>query len=325
MMIAVVKKSKKKNPEEETLRLEKLKAFVKRRFFDERFSLSGANLQIMKQMPNLLQYEKSRVDIVKMHGPMAPCSVNPVLSKEQEQHLFRQYNFLKYLICKRIGFEECKSVKPSKLVEAEKLMARAIVIRNNIATCNFRLVGCQQIRRYMEYFRCNSTREDEYSELYAAIVSSIDYFDWRRNIKFSTYAVWALRNECIKFAERYNRYKDHHAELTPEITAGKIATDAEEDIKEFKENIRLSKKYLDLFKESESRDKYILQRMYGIIPGSVGREGTATLKIVGEEIGVTKERVRQLQERALNRIRSRAGQVWVGILAKELKNLCESS
>ncbi len=48
----------------------------------------------------------------------------------------------------------------------------------------------------------------------------------------------------------------------------------------------------------ESREEHVLRRRYGI-----GEEKTQTLKELGDEFGVTRERVRQIQAKALNKLR----------------------
>jgi RNA polymerase sigma factor (sigma-70 family) len=51
------------------------------------------------------------------------------------------------------------------------------------------------------------------------------------------------------------------------------------------------------------RERYVIERRYGVDGG-----GCATLQEIGQELGITRERVRQVQKSALRRLHSRAGE-----------------
>jgi len=65
------------------------------------------------------------------------------------------------------------------------------------------------------------------------------------------------------------------------------------------------------------RERYVIERRYGL-DGS----GCATLAQIGQEIGVTRERVRQIQASALSRLRSRASQAELETFLKPAYALC---
>jgi RNA polymerase primary sigma factor len=57
----------------------------------------------------------------------------------------------------------------------------------------------------------------------------------------------------------------------------------------------------DLLETLPERERYVVERRYGL-----DGDGCATLAEIGAGIGVTRERVRQIQRSALSRLRSRA-------------------
>jgi RNA polymerase primary sigma factor len=57
----------------------------------------------------------------------------------------------------------------------------------------------------------------------------------------------------------------------------------------------------DLLAELPERERYVVERRYGL-----DGERCATLGEIGEEIGVTRERARQIQNVALRKLRSHA-------------------
>ena len=68
-----------------------------------------------------------------------------------------------------------------------------------------------------------------------------------------------------------------------------------------------------LLAELPERERYLIERRYGLDGG-----GCATLGEIGQEIGVTRERARQIQKGALHKLRSRA-------LEDELESFLEPS
>ena len=69
----------------------------------------------------------------------------------------------------------------------------------------------------------------------------------------------------------------------------------------------------DLLAALPERERYVVERRYGL-----DGEGCASLAEIGMSIGITRERVRQIQSSALRRLRSRA-------LASELESFLEPS
>src|SRR5215210_3514443 len=65
------------------------------------------------------------------------------------------------------------------------------------------------------------------------------------------------------------------------------------------------------------RERYVVERRYGLDGG-----GSATLAQIGQEIGVTRERVRQIQSSALSRLRSRASQAELETFLRPAYALC---
>ncbi len=60
----------------------------------------------------------------------------------------------------------------------------------------------------------------------------------------------------------------------------------------------------ELLADLPERERYVVERRYGLVEGDGGR--CATLEQIGKEIGVTRERVRQIHSTALRRLRSAA-------------------
>jgi RNA polymerase sigma factor (sigma-70 family) len=268
--------------------------------------------KIVADMPDLASYEAKRGEVKKLRlantdSEILPFYQEPLLSKAQEQHLFRKMNFFKYKLEKTV-----RSLHPShpslvKLGFAEYLNVKRNAVKQHIVCCNTRLAS-QVLRRYGDYCRQRGLATDMLSEAYLNIVRAVDCFDWTRGFKFSTYATWVLINNFSrdlsgerKFTENfvtgfdesiYDDKEDNRDEVD------RVYTEKHEDNK-----VRAEKLIGLLDKPEDERKRSVIERFFGI-----GGEKKTLLQI-SEEMGLTKERVRQLRERGLEEIRERMAEM----------------
>ena len=157
----------------------------------------------------------SPVDISRARTARAPPGLlsylaalyeTPILSREQERHLFRKYNYLKSK-ASRLR-DSLNRERPSRSVmrEIERLHRLAVESRNVILTANLRLaVSCAKrfstsLNHLMELVSDNNM----------SLVASIEKFDFALNYKFSTYATWAIRQNSARDYNRERRRQDHY-------------------------------------------------------------------------------------------------------------------
>ena len=105
-----------------------------------RFSRKGADKACLGPMP------ESETPTRK---PRRPSGLPPylaslyeisLLTREQEQHLFRKYNYLKYKTTKLRDQLDAENPKAAVMDEIEQLYEQIVDIKNQIARCNLRLV-----------------------------------------------------------------------------------------------------------------------------------------------------------------------------------------
>src|SRR5205085_1920102 len=129
----------------------------------------------------------------------------PLLTAEQERHLFRKYNFLKYRASKLR--DELDATRPSvrQMDQIESLHAQAVETKNEIIRANLRLV-VSVAKKYMpgpdKFF-------EAVSEGNISLMKAVEKFDYTRGFKFSTYATWALQKNYYRAYETQSRYTDH--------------------------------------------------------------------------------------------------------------------
>lgn len=220
----------------------------------------------------------------------------PLLSKSAEHQYFRKYNYLKYLSMQpprskrpRRSSERCSANgQPSTYLEA------AEQVRNRIVEANLRLV----VALAKEY---GTSGESDIDELIcvgnAALIRAVELFDFRRGLRFSTYAYQAISRSMITSYTR-GRRRDSRVKLygdeVPETEDHRIDTPfAEACLEEFKESARM------LIDHLEARDRRIVMSRFGIGHHHDG----ASFSKIAEEIGISTTRTVQLFHRSMEKIR----------------------
>ncbi len=259
---------------------------------------------ILDPMPGEEEYEGKRLT---MRAPkdvppeLAACYETPLLTKPQEQHQFRKMNYLKFKACQlRDEFIEDGAIDTSRLTagvldEIERLQAEANVVKDALINANMRLV--------VNIGRRHSGQTDNFFELLSdgnmSLIRAVEKFDASRDFKFSTYASWAIMKNYARTIpdekHRKERFVTGHSEVFD------IAPDNRTDEHEVVANKeRATMSVNKLLEQLEPREREIIRMRAGLDSHAKG----LTLEEIGQQFGITKERVRQLNARAMKKLRS---------------------
>ena len=211
-------------------------------------------------------------------------------------------------------YDELKKYKPISREKERKLLLKAkngdLDAQNEILTSNLRFVFNIASR----YKGQGAAISDLISEGNLGLVKAIQKFNPERDVKFISYAVWWVRNSMQEFIKKrqacLNIEKDEDTLNIP-LTSNKIP-DTEDEWVERKDAVlsdeedeakrELHKNQRKIVNELlgilEGREKYIVEQYYGI--GCKEKN----LEEIGRELGITKERVRQIKLSCLNKLRS---------------------
>ena len=227
-----------------------------------------------------------------------------LLSAKQEQVLFLQFNYCRYMVCRIRDKVSTQEAIDSRM--AQDLIHwyhKADTYRDQIAQTNLALVLAMAKRTRM--------REVDFADLVSegnmALLRAVDKFDVGRGFKFSTYGCRAILKAFSRTGVKLSRYRQlFPTDFDPALEKSdfleiKRAEHESDCVDELKLIIQSNRADLSNIEAEVIEHRFGLQQ-----PADFGEElQPLTLAQVGKIIGVTKERVRQIQNKALEKIRLR--------------------
>ncbi len=226
-----------------------------------------------------------------------PAATTPLLTEEQERTLFLQFNYCRY---QAETIRETILPHRVALGKARKLLAwhdRAMDLRERIAEYNVALVLAMAKR-----FPAGQIDLPEMvSEGNMALLRAIDKFHIARGFKFSTYACRAILKAFGRMGRKDTRYRSlFPVEFEPDYERSDYA-----DVRAREEEEACADEVKRIFHDNDSELSDIEQQVIDLRFNMTRPDDNRhlTLAQVGQMIGLTKERVRQIQNKALVKIR----------------------
>lgn len=217
-----------------------------------------------------------------------------------------------------IYFNEIKKTKPLTR-EEEKELSRKIqqgdkASLDKLVTANLKYV----VNVAKSYRNTGVPFTDLVAEGNMGLIRAAEKFDASYNTKFISYAVWWIKaaiNECIA---KYRPNKDDfdvEDYVMKNLTEDGFCTEStiNEEYKDSLENVKSMGNSLEaLFDVLKEREVKILKMYYGL------ESDEMTLDEIGKEMNLTNERVRQIKQKAMDKLRVAA---LTSVEYNELRNL----
>jgi len=249
------------------------------------------------QRPDVSWYRPLMDDLTPAKYESTKKSGTLLLTAAEERVLFLQYNYARFRVAElqnEIGNRQPTDEQARELLKWYRIAQR---YREQIAETNLALVLAMAKRTRMS----EVDFADLVSEGNMALLRSVDKFDCGRGFKFSTYACRAILKAFSRQGLKLSKYRqrfptDFDPALEKSNHLENIRRDNELDSAEEVRDIVLGNQA-----ELTDVERTVIHHRFGI--DSDEESQPLTLEQVGQIIGVTKERVRQIQNKALEKIR----------------------
>ncbi len=230
---------------------------------------------------------------------LAELTKTPVLTVEQEQHQFRKLNYLKFKAALLRKNHDVNHPKGSIMGRLEKIYEQAQLTKNEIVSANLRLVVAIAKRHISPHFSILELISDGNM----ALMRAVDKFDYSRGNRFSTYATWAMiRN----FARTIPDEKKHYDRFqsNEEIAVGAKESKRSDMQEEMRLYLERQEQIAQLLSSLNEHELKIIVNRFGI-----GDENERqTFRELEESMGLSQERVRQIKNRSLEKLRDRTAE-----------------
>jgi RNA polymerase sigma factor (sigma-70 family) len=218
----------------------------------------------------------------------------PLLSPPRERSLFLAFNYHKYRFVTARRKLEPDFARAKDLTEMEGHLRRATELKNQIVQANLRLV----VSVARKHLRTGLSLMELVSDGNITLMRAVESFDVHKGYRFSTYATFALMKGF--------------ARSVPEMLAGRRAVGSGTDeqslmaaIPDTRDGARHDSLFdrehvAHLLSRLDDRERTVVLAHYGL---GGNADGPATYEQVGERLGLSKQRVRQIEQSALAKLR----------------------
>jgi len=222
----------------------------------------------------------------------------PLLGREQEAHQFRKMNFLKHQADRLRERVDPARARTSDLDAIDRLQEEALAVKNQIIRANLRLV----VSIAKRHVGPSNNFFELVSDGNMSLIRAVEKFDYARGNKFSTYASWAIMKNFARTIPEENYRRDRF--VTGHEEMFEAAADNRTDEHEYESAVkRMQEAVKGMLGRLDDRERRIIVSRYGLNGAS-----EQTLEQLGRELGITKERVRQIESRAQDKLRRFAGE-----------------
>jgi RNA polymerase primary sigma factor/RNA polymerase sigma factor len=218
-----------------------------------------------------------------------------LMTREEEQAYFRRFNYLKHLMAVRREQLKVTGPKAEVINEIEDLYHRAVNIKQRIIRANLRRVVSIAKRHTRSAMDFNTLVSDGNLSL----MQAVEKFDYARGNRFSTYASWAIMKNYAKSIPEESSIQEMFRASAPEVMELMPGATVEDEPSREQMMAGFRKILNRVLRMLSEREREVIVARFGLRSDG----SRATLEEIGSSFDLSKERIRQIEAKALRKLR----------------------
>ncbi len=250
-----------------------------------------------QRLDQRIEYVASDWSQVRQVGCVsAETAASRRLTAQEEAGLFRRMNYLKHR-AERLRQMVQDDICCEDAVDAiDQLLHQSTRVRNYLVQVFSKLA----VAVARQYANAEFRLDELLSEAHVTLLRCVEIFDADRGYRFSTYATNAIRHNLNRYVSRQHKLRRATREyLAADIVICERLEHPRHREREYSARMSGVSQWIG---ELEPREQTILKSRYGLAEGA----GRATLQTLADQLGLSRERIRQLEIRAIEKLRARA-------------------
>jgi RNA polymerase primary sigma factor len=222
-----------------------------------------------------------------------------LLSKDEEQFYFRRMNWLKFRAATVRGRLDRRRATLRQIDRIEGWLAEAETVKAIIITSNLRLV----VSIAKKFVDTTYSFDELVGEGNVALMRAVEKFNFAMGNRFSTYATYAIQRHFFRLSRKGRQLRSRFV-MDEDAFKGRAAAEPNAEQCSSEQIAVLKDLFAKFLNDLEPREQQIVVARFGFdgLPPRTFRE-------LGTSMGVCKERIRQIQTRAIDKLRDMAAEV----------------
>ncbi|QDU80785.1 RNA polymerase sigma factor SigA [Polystyrenella longa] len=217
----------------------------------------------------------------------------PLLTVDGERVLFRAMNYYLHLANQKRSSLNSRRYTKRQIVRIQEHLQTASDLRQQIVKSNLRLV----VSIARKYSQNPHQLEEMICEGNFILLKAVDKFDYALGYRFSTYVTHSVQRHLFRFMKKRQRIRTNEVDFPDSRSYENLGIEEAED--SLLEATRSAHNLMDCMKDVlDDREQFLIRERFGFD----GDGKTRTLKSLAGDMGICKERVRQLLNKALNKL-----------------------
>lgn len=222
-----------------------------------------------------------------------------LLDADEERQLFRKMNYLKFRANAVRSTLDPNALDVVALEQVEGDLDSAMRVRDRIVRSNMRLV-ISVVKKFVTPKVCF---DELLSEGIDTLMNAVEKFDYDRGFRFSTYAYRSIARHSYRVVN--DRQRDSGRFITGSETT-EFDTPDLSNSSSMNERAWANLRSLlsNMMHHLDRREQFIIRGRYAL----GAHRKVRSFQCLADKLGISKERVRQLESRAVNKLRTMAAE-----------------